>query len=215
MIKLLGLCTYFLFSIIYVSGGLIGQKEAIGFQYWHNPGAFANGFRGVAQVFVFASTFYAGVEAVAVAATETRNPGVAVPLAIRQVIYRIIFVYMGVAFFFGLTCPSDADGLINGASRALKSPMTIAIQNAGWEGGVHLINAFIFISKCHKKSAGLIPPDSVQLCYQPPIARSILVVVRFYSWHKSKWPLDSWERRILEAFLIPRLFSPIYLGSCR
>jgi amino acid transporter len=146
LIKLAGLCTYFLFSIIYVSGGLIGQTEAIGFRYWNNPGAFTNGFRGVAQVFVFASTFYAGVEAVAVAATETRNPSVAVPLAIRQVIWRILFVYMGVAFFFGLTCPSDADGLINGASRALKSPMTIAIQNAGWEGGVHLINAFIFIT---------------------------------------------------------------------
>lgn len=53
---------------------------------------------------------------------------------------------MGVAFFFGLTCPSDADGLINGESRALKSPMTIALANAGWEGGVHLINAFIFVT---------------------------------------------------------------------
>lgn len=53
---------------------------------------------------------------------------------------------MGSAFFFGLTCPANADGLINGPSRALKSPMTIAIQNAGWEGGVHLINAFIFIT---------------------------------------------------------------------
>jgi amino acid transporter len=53
---------------------------------------------------------------------------------------------MGSAFFFGLTCPSNAEGLVNGSSRALKSPMTIAIQNAGWEGGVHLINAFIFIT---------------------------------------------------------------------
>jgi amino acid transporter len=53
---------------------------------------------------------------------------------------------MGSAFFFGLTCPSDAEGLVGGASRALRSPMTIAIQNAGWEGGVHLINAFIFIT---------------------------------------------------------------------
>jgi amino acid transporter len=132
LIKLAGLCAYFLFSIIYVSGGLIGSNEAIGFRYWHDPGAFANGFRGVAQVFVFASTFYAGVEAVAVAATETRNPSVAVPLAIRQVIWRILFVYMGVAFFFGLTCPWDANGLVNGSSRALKSPMTIAIQTAGW-----------------------------------------------------------------------------------
>lgn len=146
LLKIMGLIAYFMFSIIYASGGLVGQKEPIGFRYWHDPGAFVSGFRGVAQVFVFASTFYAGVEAVAVAATETRNPSVAVPKAIRQVIWRIIFVYMGVAFFFGLTCPSNADGLVNGEARALKSPMTIALQNAGWEGGVHLINAFIFIT---------------------------------------------------------------------
>jgi len=129
----------------YASGGIVGA-DAIGFRYWHNPGAFVDGFAGVAKVFVFCSTFYAGVESVAVAATETKNPGTAVPLAIRQVFWRIIFIYLGAAFFFGLTCPADADGLINGTSRALKSPMTIAIQNAGWEGGVHLINAFILVT---------------------------------------------------------------------
>ncbi|KAH8819852.1 AAT family amino acid transporter [Xylogone sp. PMI_703] len=143
LIKLTGLVAFFFFAIIYASGGIIGQDHALGFQYWHNPGAFPHGFRGVATVFVFCSTFYAGVESVAVAATETRNPSKAVPLAIRQVVWRILFIYMGSAFFFGLVCPSNADGLANGASRALKSPMTIAIQNAGWQGGVHLINAFI------------------------------------------------------------------------
>ncbi|KAI4594222.1 hypothetical protein KJ359_008497 [Pestalotiopsis sp. 9143b] len=145
LIKLLGLTAYFLFAIIYVSGGVKGA-DAIGFRYWHDPGPFVDGFRGVAKVFVFCSTFYAGVESVAVAATETRNPRVAIPLAIRQTFWRIIFIYLGSAFFFGLTCPANANGLVNGASRALKSPMTIAIQNAGWEGGVHLINAFILIT---------------------------------------------------------------------
>ncbi len=120
--------------------------DAIGFRYWNDPGAFADGFKGVASVFVFCSTFYAGVESVAVAATETKNPGYAVPLAIRQVFIRIVVVYMGSAFFFGLTCPSNAEGLVGGSSRALRSPMTIAIQNAGWEAGVHLINAFIFVT---------------------------------------------------------------------
>lgn len=50
------------------------------------------------------------------------------------------------ALFAGLTCPSDAEGLAGGASRALRSPMTIAIQNAGWQGGVNLVNSFIFIT---------------------------------------------------------------------
>ncbi|KAI1302883.1 amino acid permease/ SLC12A domain-containing protein [Xylaria venustula] len=145
LVKVVGLVAYYIFAIVYASGGVKGA-DAIGFRYWHDPGAFADGFAGVAKVFVFCSTFYAGVESVAVAATETKNPGVAVPLAIRQVFWRIIIVYLGAAFFYGLTCPANADGLINGASRALKSPMTIAIQNAGWEGGVHLINAFILVT---------------------------------------------------------------------
>ncbi|KAI1503977.1 amino acid permease-like protein [Biscogniauxia marginata] len=145
LFKLLGLVAFYIFAIVYTAGGVSGA-DALGFRYWHDPGAFVDGFRGVAKVFVFCSTFYAGVESVAVAATETRNPGVAVPLAIRQVFWRIIFVYMFAAFFFGLTCPSNADGLVNGASKALQSPMTVAIQNAGWYGGVHLINAFILVT---------------------------------------------------------------------
>lgn len=146
LLKILGLVAFFIFSIVYTAGGIKGQEHAIGFQYWHNPGAFAKGFRGVASVFVFCSTFYAGCESIAVAATETRNPAQAVPHAIRQVFWRIIFIYMGSAFFFGLTVPYNSEGLIGGGSRALKSPMTIAIQNAGWEGGVHLINAFILVT---------------------------------------------------------------------
>lgn len=147
LVKLLGLTAYFIFAIVYASGGLVGQEDALGFQYWRNPGPWnSNGFRGVAQVFVYCSTFYAGVESVAVAATETRNPGIAVPTAIRQVFFRIIFIYMGSAFFFGLTCPANASQLVDGSSRSLQSPMTIAIQNAGWNGGVNLINAFIFIT---------------------------------------------------------------------
>ncbi|PKS09334.1 hypothetical protein jhhlp_003948 [Lomentospora prolificans] len=145
LVKLLGLCAFFIFSLAYVSGGIKGV-DALGTQYWKDPGPWVSGFRGVATVFVFCSTFYAGVESVAVAATETKNPRVAVPLSIRQVLWRIIFIYMGSALFFGLTCPSNAPDLVSGSSRAIKSPMTVAIQNAGWEGGVHLINAFIFIT---------------------------------------------------------------------
>lgn len=149
LLKLVGLVAFFLFAIVYAAGG-VGRVdgEALGFRYWHDPGPFADGFRGVATVFVFCSTFYAGCESVAVAATETKNPRAAVPRAIRQVFGRILFVYMGSAFFFGLTCPSDAPGLVSSSSdkKALASPMTIALQNAGWQAGVHLVNAFILVT---------------------------------------------------------------------
>lgn len=145
LLKLGCLFAYFIVSIIYASGGLVGRQQAVGFAYWRHPGPFAgNGFRGVATVFVFCSTFYAGIESLAVAATETKNPGKAIPMATWQVFWRILSVCMGSAFFSGLTCPANAKGLAGRASRSPKLSMTIAIQNAGWEVGVHLINAFLF-----------------------------------------------------------------------
>ena len=146
LIKILGLVAFFLFSIVYVSGGVIGSSEVLGFRYWRDPGAFSNGFRGVVSCFTFCSTFYAGCEAIAIASTETKNPAKAIPRAVRQIPWRIICIYMLSAFFFGLTCPSNATGLVGGTSKVLKSPITIAIQNAGWEAGVHLVNAFLLVT---------------------------------------------------------------------
>lgn len=144
LFKLVGLAAYFIFSLIYACGGVKG-RDAVAFRYWHDPFN-NNGFRGVASVFVFCATFYAGVESVAMASSETKNPHKGIPKAINQVFIRIIFVYMGSAFFFGLTTPANAKGLVNAGEQALQSPMTIAIQNAGFEGGVHLINAFILVT---------------------------------------------------------------------
>lgn len=144
LIKIVGLFAYFFFAIIYSAGGVKGQP-AFGFQYWHDPGPFSNGFRGVASVFVYCATYYAGVESVAIAATETKNPAKAVPTAVRQVFFRIIVIFMGCALFFGLCVPYNDHNLLGGSSRVLKSPMTIAIQRAGWEGGANLVNAFIIV----------------------------------------------------------------------
>ncbi|EDK40192.2 hypothetical protein PGUG_04290 [Meyerozyma guilliermondii ATCC 6260] len=125
-------------------GGVKG-RPAFGFQYWNNPGAFNNGFRGVASTFVFASTFYAGTEAIAVAAAETKNPSRAIPKAIRQTFWRIILVYMGIAISYGVTVPYN-DPSLNSGTKTLKSPMTIAITRAGWDQAAHLVNAFILLS---------------------------------------------------------------------
>lgn len=142
--KIVGLIAYYIFSIIYISGG-IKNRPAFGFHYWNNPGALADGFKGIAVVFVFCSSFYSGTESVALAATESRNPGKAVPIAIKQTFWRIIIVYLGIAVFYGATVPYN-DTNLGAHTKALKSPIAIAITRAGWEGGVHLVNAFILVT---------------------------------------------------------------------
>lgn len=142
--KILGLVAFYIFSTIYISGG-IKDRPAFGFHYWNNPGALSHGFKGIAEVFVFCSTFYSGTESVAYSASESKNPNRAIPLAIRQTFWRILVVYIGIGFFYGVTVPYN-DHNLNAGTKALKSPISIAITRAGWEGGTHLVNAFILVT---------------------------------------------------------------------
>ncbi|CAI4439321.1 BFH_collapsed_G0016510.mRNA.1.CDS.1 [Saccharomyces cerevisiae] len=143
-LKIVGLVAYYIYSIVYISGG-IRNRPAFGFHYWNSPGALSHGFKGIAIVFVFCSTFYSGTESVALAATESKNPGKAVPLAVRQTLWRILVVYIGIAVFYGATVPFD-DPNLSASTKVLKSPIAIAISRAGWAGGAHLVNAFILIT---------------------------------------------------------------------
>lgn len=143
LFKIFGFIAFYIFSIVYVSGGVKGTK-AFGFHYWNDPGPFKSGFKSVASCFTFASTFYSGTEVVAIAASESKNPGRAVPSAIRQTVWRILIIYIGIAISYGLTVPYN-DSRLQRDTKTLSSPMTIAIQRAGWEGGAHLINAFIIV----------------------------------------------------------------------
>jgi amino acid transporter len=144
LVKIFGLIAYYIFSIVYISGGIKGTP-AFGFHYWNDPGALTHGFRGIASVFTYVSTFYSGVEGISTTVSEAKNPRHAIPKAIRQTVFRIIFIYVFIAIFYGATVPSNDPALLS-SERALKSPIAIAIVNAGWAGGNDLVNAFILVT---------------------------------------------------------------------
>lgn len=141
--KIFGLLAFYIFTIIYISGGVKGTP-AFGFHYWR-IGAFNHNFKGLANTFVFTSTFFSGTESIAITAAESRNPSKAVPSAVRQTFWRILFIYIGVALSYGLTVPYN-DPLLNSGTKSLQSPMSIALIRAGWALGPHLVNAFILIT---------------------------------------------------------------------
>lgn len=59
-IKVISISIFFILAICISAGGIGPQK--IGFKYWDDPGAFADGINGVARTFVIAGTLYAGTE---------------------------------------------------------------------------------------------------------------------------------------------------------
>ncbi|KAF2499706.1 amino acid permease [Lophium mytilinum] len=144
LIKVLSISVFFIIAIAISAGGIGPQK--IGFKYWHNPGAFADGINGVAKTFVIAGTLYAGTEMVGITSGESANPSKAVPRAIRQVFWRILIFYVGMMFFIGVLIPYDDKRLLASGSRTARSPLTIALADARIAPAAHLVNALIVVS---------------------------------------------------------------------
>ena len=120
----------------------------IGGQYWTNPGAFNNGFKGFCTVFVTAAFAFAGTELVGLAAAETSNPRKSLPTAIKQVFWRTTIFYIVSLTLVGLLVPYTEPRLL-GANRladASASPFVIAIESAGTTILPSLMNGVILVS---------------------------------------------------------------------
>lgn len=177
-IKVLALIVFFILAICISTGGIGGRT--IGFKYWHDPGPFADSINGVAKTFVVAGTLYAGTEMyvilslflkiitngnrVGITAGESSNPQKAVPIAIKQVFWRILVFYIGTytylsstikynilttpgtMFFIGILMPYTDNRLIGDSSSSASSPLTIGLSDAGILPAAHLINALIVVS---------------------------------------------------------------------
>ncbi|CAK7236596.1 hypothetical protein SEUCBS140593_009673 [Sporothrix eucalyptigena] len=146
LIKILA-CTGFIILGIIINTGGVGNQGYLGAKYWHNPGAFQNGFNGFASVFVVAAFAFGGTELVGLAAAESVNPAKSIPRATKQVFWRITFFYIVNLFILGLIIPASDDRLLGASGANTKaSPFVLAIQDAGIKVLPSIFNAVITIS---------------------------------------------------------------------
>lgn len=146
MIKIAA-CTGFIILGIVINCGGVGDRGYLGARYWHDPGAFKNGFNGFCSVFVVAAFAFGGTELVGLAAAESANPRKAIPLATKQVFWRIFFFYVVNLFIVGLILPSDDDRLLNSTGANTKaSPFVLAIEDAGIKVLPSIFNAVITLA---------------------------------------------------------------------
>lgn len=143
MIKVVAVIGFLILGICIICG--VGQEGYIGGRYWHNPGSFNNGFKGICSVFISAAFSFGGIELVALAAAETRNPRKSLPRATKQVFWRVTIFYILTAIIIGCLVPYDNDQLLNGTGIAA-SPFVIAVQNSGIKVVPHIMNAVVLIA---------------------------------------------------------------------
>lgn len=145
--KVLAVCGFIILGIVLVcGGGPVGGY--IGGKYWHNPGAFHNGLKGLCKVFVNAAFAFSGTELVGLAAAEAENPRKHLPKATKQVFWRITLFYIVSLLLVGLLVPYNNPHLLhkNSSVDISASPFVIAIKNAGIKGLPSVMNVVILIS---------------------------------------------------------------------
>ncbi|KAI1501264.1 amino acid permease [Biscogniauxia marginata] len=146
MIKIAA-CTGFIILGIVINCGGVGDRGYLGALYWYDPGAFQHGFNGFAGVFVVAAFAFGGTELVGLAAAESSNPRRAIPMAAKQVFFRIFFFYIVNLFILGLILPSTDERLVNASgANSRYSPFVLAIQDAGIAVLPSIFNAVITVS---------------------------------------------------------------------
>lgn len=153
MIKIAACTGFIILGIVINCGGTASTaivedyKHYIGTKYWHDPGPFNNGFNGFAGVFVVAAFSFGGTELVGLAAAESNNPRKAIPMATKQVFWRIAFFYVVNLFIVGLIVRSDDDRLLGSSGANTKaSPFVLAIQDAGIQVLPSIMNGVITIA---------------------------------------------------------------------
>jgi amino acid transporter len=148
VLKLAAIVIFMIIALVLVLGG--GKPgtpfdEYYGARLWYNPGAFANGFKGVCATFVTAAFSFSGTELVGLAAAEAANPTKQLPGAIKQVFWRITLFYILSLLFVGLLVPYDEPDLLGGSGSAA-SPFVIAARTANLIGFDHFLNVVILVS---------------------------------------------------------------------
>ncbi|KAF4472308.1 GAP1-General amino acid permease [Fusarium albosuccineum] len=144
-IKILACVGFIILGIVINCGGA-GNQGYLGAKYWHDPGAFTT-FKGFCSVFVIAAFSFGGTELVGLAAAESANPRKSIPMASKQVFWRIAIFYVLNLFILGLIIPHDDPRLLGASGANTKaSPFVLAIQDAGIKVLPSIFNAVITIS---------------------------------------------------------------------
>lgn len=116
--------------VIDLGGG--PDHHRYGFQYWRNPGPFVQylgiegslgRFLGFWTTFSNAAYAYSGVEGIASAAAETRNPRQNIPKAAKRIFFRVLLFYVISIFVVTLIVPSNDPNLLSSTGNAAQAPL--------------------------------------------------------------------------------------------
>lgn len=153
-VKVATIVLFLIIGVLMIFGIL--NHEPVGLKnFTYKEAPFNNGILGMLGVLVVAGFSFGGTEVVAVTAGESENPKEAMPKAIKQVFFRILFFYIGSIFIIACLIPYTDPRLLNEGSNVAMSPFTIIFERVGVLFAASVMNAVILTSVLSAGNSGL------------------------------------------------------------
>ncbi|MFW1753971.1 amino acid permease [Acinetobacter wanghuae] len=118
---------------------------------------FVGGFQALIGVAMIAGFSFQGTEMVGVAAGESKDPQKTIPVAIKQIFWRILLFYIVCIFIIGTLIAYNDPRLLQAASSEdiALSPFTLLYEKAGFAFAASLMNAVILTAILSAGNSGM------------------------------------------------------------
>lgn len=132
--------------------------DVVTFANWTKGNApFVGGLQAMIGVAMIAGFSFQGTEMVGVAAGESKDPKKTIPVAIKQIFWRILLFYVVCIFIIGTLVAYDDPRLLQAASseNIALSPFTLLYEKVGFAFAAGLMNAVILTAILSAGNSGM------------------------------------------------------------
>jgi AAT family amino acid transporter len=150
MIKILAICFFIVFGITLIAG--IGHPHRIGLKNFQLAGGFfPNGWAASWTGIVFVISSFCGLEMIAVTAGEAKDPERAVPKALKDMIIRLIAVYVGAMIVLIAVVPWNQ---IQPGQDVTASPFVTVFRLTGIPAAANIMNFVVLVAAISSMNTG-------------------------------------------------------------
>ncbi|EJO35178.1 amino acid permease [Acinetobacter radioresistens] len=157
MVKVVAIIAFIIIGIAMIIKIML-TPGVITFSNWTKGEApFVGGLQAMIGVAMIAGFSFQGTEMVGVAAGESKDPKRTIPLAIKQIFWRILLFYIVCIFIIGTLVSYDDPRLLQAAASEdiALSPFTLLYEQAGFAFAASLMNAVILTAILSAGNSGM------------------------------------------------------------
>lgn len=157
LIKVIAIILFICLGIFMIFKIMMTEPSAIFANWQYKDAPFVGGLQAMIGVAMIAGFSFQGTEMVGVAAGESKSPEKTIPLAIKQIFWRILLFYILCIFIIATLIHYDDPLLMQAANNndISVSPFTLLYEKAGFAFAAGLMNAVILTAVLSAGNSGM------------------------------------------------------------